>query len=121
MLLVLRSSQHQCHLIRSRPRTPCTQILAHAAQTSSHISHDRLTQEDIKHVQTEKESAQRKNTQLRLQHEAVKVPKVEDYIQQKAEQYELEKAAANWKRKVEIAEGQKKIVLQQLRNSKRTM
>eukprot|EP00757_Euglenozoa_sp_SAG-D1_P026072 gene26072-biopygen13567 len=32
-------------------------------------------------------------------HEAVKVPKVEDYIQQKAEMYELEKAAADWKRK----------------------
>jgi|UniRef100_A0A7S4LA27 chromosome segregation ATPase len=69
--------------------------------------------EDISLVQQEKEAAEKKNTQLRLQHEAVKVPKVEDYIQQKAEMYELEKAAANWKRKVEIAEGQKKIVLQQ--------
>eukprot|EP01012_Entosiphon_sulcatum_P040819 TRINITY_DN54551_c0_g1_i1.p1 TRINITY_DN54551_c0_g1~~TRINITY_DN54551_c0_g1_i1.p1 ORF type:complete len:426 (-),score=151.61 TRINITY_DN54551_c0_g1_i1:817-2094(-) len=73
--------------------------------------------EDITQVQNEKEHAEKKNTQLRLQHEAVKVPKVEDYIQQKAEQYELEKAAANWKRKVEIAEGQRKIIVQQRRGS----
>eukprot|EP01006_Ploeotia_vitrea_P014286 TRINITY_DN38387_c0_g1_i1.p1 TRINITY_DN38387_c0_g1~~TRINITY_DN38387_c0_g1_i1.p1 ORF type:complete len:437 (-),score=84.44 TRINITY_DN38387_c0_g1_i1:622-1887(-) len=86
-------------------------------QIKEREEHLEKLKEDIKTVQQEKEVAQKKNTQLRLQHEAVKVPKVEDYIQQKAEQFELEKASANWKRKVEIAEGQKKIVLQQRRQN----
>ena len=42
-------------------------------------------QRSIQQVVAEKEVAERKNVALRLQHEAVKVPKVEDYIQQKAE------------------------------------
>jgi hypothetical protein len=81
--------------------------------------HLRKLNEDIRMVEGEKVSAEKRNTQLRLQHEAVKVPKVEDYIQQKAEMYELEKAVINWKRKVEIAEGQRKIVRQQKRVAQR--
>lgn len=82
--------------------------------------HLQKLKEDIRLVQQEKEGAEKKNMGLRLQHEAVKVPKVEDYIQQKAEMFELEKAAANWQRKVEIAEGQKKIVLQHTNAMKRS-
>eukprot|EP01059_Diplonema_ambulator_P024439 TRINITY_DN40425_c0_g1_i1.p1 TRINITY_DN40425_c0_g1~~TRINITY_DN40425_c0_g1_i1.p1 ORF type:complete len:169 (+),score=72.98 TRINITY_DN40425_c0_g1_i1:75-581(+) len=77
-------------------------------------------QKNIQQVVQEREAAERKNVALRLQHEAVKVPKVEDYIQQKAELYELEKAAANWTRKMEIAEGQRKVIVQQLKTLKKT-
>eukprot|EP01063_Lacrimia_lanifica_P008476 TRINITY_DN15518_c0_g1_i1.p1 TRINITY_DN15518_c0_g1~~TRINITY_DN15518_c0_g1_i1.p1 ORF type:complete len:415 (+),score=215.39 TRINITY_DN15518_c0_g1_i1:66-1310(+) len=69
----------------------------------------------IQLVMVERETAERKFVQQRLQHEAVKVPKVEDYIQQKAELYELAKAAKNWTRKLEIADGQKKVIVQQLK------
>eukprot|EP00668_Euglena_longa_P001815 GGOE01002131.1.p1 GENE.GGOE01002131.1~~GGOE01002131.1.p1 ORF type:complete len:413 (+),score=204.19 GGOE01002131.1:101-1339(+) len=82
--------------------------------------HLQKLQEDMHQVDHERDMAEKKNTQLRLQHEAVKVPKVEDYIQQKAEMYELEKAAVNWRRKVEIAEGQRRIVQLRLRSAGQT-
>ena len=47
--------------------------------------HLETLQKSIQQVIQEKEAAERKFNALRLQHEAVKVPKVEDYIQQKAE------------------------------------
>ena len=47
--------------------------------------HLETLQKNIQQVIQEKEAAERKFNALRLQHEAVKVPKVEDYIQQKAE------------------------------------
>lgn len=74
---------------------------------------DKLTTE-INSVKKEGVEAKDKNTQLRIQHESVKVPKVEDYIAQKAEAYELAKAAQNWKRKVEIASGHVAVMKQQL-------
>eukprot|EP01007_Sphenomonas_quadrangularis_P002586 NODE_421_length_1507_cov_180.654321_g311_i0.p1 GENE.NODE_421_length_1507_cov_180.654321_g311_i0~~NODE_421_length_1507_cov_180.654321_g311_i0.p1 ORF type:complete len:390 (-),score=98.59 NODE_421_length_1507_cov_180.654321_g311_i0:261-1430(-) len=76
--------------------------------------------EDSQLVHHEKSRAEGKNKQLKAQHEAVKVPKVEEYIQQKAEEYELQKALDNWKRKVEIAEGQKKLLVQQLLKQQRS-
>lgn len=69
---------------------------------------------DIDAVKAEATGAQRKNTALKLQHESVKVPKVEDYIAQKAEMYELNKAAMNWRRKVEIAAGHVAVMKQQM-------
>eukprot|EP00659_Diplonema_papillatum_P018242 gene18242-28110_t len=48
-------------------------------------NHLETLQKSIQQVVQEREGAERKNASLRLQHEAVKVPKVEDYIQQKAE------------------------------------
>jgi chromosome segregation ATPase len=69
---------------------------------------------DIEAVKTEADGAQKKNTALKIQHESVKVPKVEDYIAQKAEMYELNKAALNWRRKVEIAAGHVSVMKQQM-------
>lgn len=71
-------------------------------------------QRDIDSARKEATQAQRKNTALKIQHEAVKVPKVEDYIAQKAEMFELEKAALNWRRKVEIAAGHVAVMKQQM-------
>ena len=71
-------------------------------------------QRDIDLARKEATQAQRKNTALKIQHEAVKVPKVEDYIAQKAEMFELEKAALNWRRKVEIAAGHVAVMKQQM-------
>lgn len=87
------------------------------AQKNEHLE---TLQKNIQQVVGEREGAEKKNVALRLQHEAVKVPKVEDYIQQKAELYELQKAARNWSRKMEIAEGQKRVLLQQLKSIKKS-
>lgn len=65
-------------------------------------------------VVKEAEKAEGKHHALKSQHEAVKVPKIEEYIAQKAELFELEKACKNWQRKVEIAEGQRQVLRQQL-------
>jgi len=81
--------------------------------------HLETLQKSIQSVVTEREGAEKKNVNLRLQHEAVKVPKVEDYIAQKAELYELQKAARNWSRKLEIADGQRKVLTQQIRTLKK--
>lgn len=69
---------------------------------------------DTDAVKNEATVAQKKNTALKIQHESVKVPKVEDYIAQKAEMYELNKAALNWRRKVEIAAGHVAVMKQQM-------
>lgn len=74
---------------------------------------EKLTSE-IEQVDKEFVGAQKKNTALKIQHESVKVPKVEEYIAQKAETYELQKAVQNWKRKVEIATGHMKVMKQQM-------
>lgn len=66
-------------------------------------------------VGLETTASERKNTAIRQQHEAVKVPKIEEYIAQTAELYELEKSLKNWRRKVEIAEGQAQVLRQQTR------
>eukprot|EP00796_Vickermania_ingenoplastis_P008961 gene8964-6287_t len=65
-------------------------------------------------VEKEAGKAEGRHHALRAQHEAVKVPKIEEYIGQKAELFELEKACKNWQRKVEIAEGQRQVLRQQL-------
>lgn len=70
-------------------------------------------------VLKEAEKAETKHHALRSQHEAVKVPKIEEYIAQKAELFELEKACKNWQRKVEIAEGQRQVLRQQLERLRR--
>ena len=75
--------------------------------------HQRLKTE-MDQVQKDGKKAQRKNENLKIQHEAVRVPKVEDYIAQKAEMLELEKAAQSWKRKVEIAAGQVAVMKQRM-------
>ena len=80
-------------------------------QKQDHVT--KLTKE-IETVGKESGVAQTKNIALKLQNEAVKVPKVEDYIAQKAECYELEKAALNWQRKVEIASGHVAVMKQQM-------
>jgi hypothetical protein len=88
----------------------------------------RLRQEHVEKVSTEVvavrgegAAAQAKNAALKVQHESVKVPKVEDYIAQKSEEYELKKAVTNWRRKVEIATGHTKVMRQQMTSAKRTL
>ena len=63
--------------------------------------------------------ARGKNTSLKIQHESVKVPKVEEYIFQKAEEHDLRKAVGNWRRKVEIARGHVHVMKQKARETHR--
>lgn len=91
-------------------------------QEQQHLQKEVQSREDFeKRLVTEMEqvtkdgqTARKKNEALKIQHEAVRVPKVEDYIAQKAEMLELEKAAQNWKRKVEIAAGHVAVMKQQM-------
>lgn len=59
--------------------------------------------------------AESKHNALKAQQEAIKAPKIEEYMAQKAEEVELEKAVKNWERKVQIAEGQASVVRQHVR------
>jgi predicted nucleic acid-binding Zn-ribbon protein len=59
--------------------------------------------------------AESKHDVLRAQQEAIKAPKIEEYMAQKAEEVELEKAVRNWERKVQIAEGQAAVVRQRVK------
>ncbi|KAH9597983.1 protein of unknown function DUF4201 [Trypanosoma melophagium] len=70
---------------------------------------------EVDAVAHEADIAERKNAVIKAQHEAVRVPKIEHYVAQKAEEYELRRAERNWKRKVEIAEGQLQLTQQQIR------
>lgn len=70
---------------------------------------------DVELVSQEAVRAERRHDQVKAQHEAVRVPKIEQYIAQKAELYELEQALKNWSRKTEIAEGRARTIRQQTR------
>jgi hypothetical protein len=75
------------------------------------------TEKDINKVQEEKEGARRDNKRLRQQSRiSVEMPKVVDYVNQKAEHYELEAQKRNWMRKVELAEVACRSIRQKLRN-----
>ena len=61
--------------------------------------------DEITRVEQEKEQAARMDRKLRREENVESnMPQVLDYVQQKAEQYELERSLNAWKRKVEIAE-----------------
>ena len=61
--------------------------------------------EEITRVEQEKEQAARLDRKLRREENTESnMPQVLDYVQQKAEAYELERSLNAWKRKVEIAE-----------------
>mmetsp|Transcript_1352 Transcript_1352/g.2798 ORF Transcript_1352/g.2798 Transcript_1352/m.2798 type:complete len:338 (-) Transcript_1352:591-1604(-) len=61
--------------------------------------------EEIGRVEQEKEQAARLERKLRKESESEsKMPQILDYVQQKAEMHELERQAASWMRKVEIAQ-----------------
>jgi len=63
------------------------------------------TEADIVKVVEDKENARRDNKKLRVQTwSSPEMPQVADYVNQKAEFYELEAQLRNWERKVEIAE-----------------
>eukprot|EP00971_Amphidinium_carterae_P163966 3250970-Amphidinium_carterae.1 len=63
------------------------------------------TEHDILKVVEEKENARKDNKRLRAQAKiSPEMPQVVDYVNQKAEHYELEVQRKNWERKVEIAE-----------------
>ncbi|XP_071503610.1 cilia- and flagella-associated protein 263-like [Diadema antillarum] len=55
-------------------------------------------------VEEERASAEELNRRLRQQLEDYKVPDVVEYVQEKADLYELQKTVKSWERKVEIAE-----------------
>ena len=61
--------------------------------------------EEITRVEQEKEQAARMDRKLRREENVESnMPQVLDYVQQKADQFELERTLAAWKRKVDIAE-----------------
>ncbi|EPY37295.1 hypothetical protein STCU_00002 [Strigomonas culicis] len=72
-------------------------------------------QEEIVVVEQEATRTEKRFHAIKAQQEAMEVPKVEEYIAQKAELFELEKAVKNWTRKVDIAGGQVKVLQQQTR------
>eukprot|EP00758_Cryptobia_borreli_P002791 Tbor_TRINITY_DN3288_c0_g1::TRINITY_DN3288_c0_g1_i1::g.23820::m.23820 len=69
---------------------------------------------EMEQVQRDAVASRHKNENLKVQHESLKVPKVDDYIAQKAKMLELHKSAQNWKRKVEILTGQVAVMKQQM-------
>jgi len=61
--------------------------------------------EEITRVEQEKEQAARLDRKLRREENTESnMPQILDYVQQKAEQYELERSLNAWRRKVDIAE-----------------
>jgi len=65
--------------------------------------------EEISRVEQEKEQAARLDRKLRREENTESnMPQVLDYVQQKAEQYELERTLGAWRRKVDIAEMEQK-------------
>merc|ERR1719446_1776425 len=63
------------------------------------------TEHDIVKVVEEKENARKDNKKLRMQSRiSPEMPQVVDYVNQKAEQYEIEGQKRTWERKLEIAE-----------------
>ena len=65
--------------------------------------------EEISRVEQEKEQAARADRKMRRESDAQSnMPAVLDYVQQKAEQYELERSLNAWQRKVDIAEMEQK-------------
>jgi hypothetical protein len=81
--------------------------------------HCKKLEKELGEVQGGGAAARARNVSLKIQHESVKVPKVEEYIAQKAEEYELRKAVGNWRRKVEIARGHVHVLKQKSREAKR--
>eukprot|EP00820_Chromera_velia_P019814 Cvel_28541.t1-p1 / transcript=Cvel_28541.t1 / gene=Cvel_28541 / organism=Chromera_velia_CCMP2878 / gene_product=Coiled-coil domain-containing protein 113, putative / transcript_product=Coiled-coil domain-containing protein 113, putative / location=Cvel_scaffold3758:8520-11997(+) / protein_length=363 / sequence_SO=supercontig / SO=protein_coding / is_pseudo=false len=62
------------------------------------------TDSDIQKVNEQKENAKRDNKRLKHQSQANnKMPKIVEYVQQKADQYTLTKKLKGWEKKVEIA------------------
>ena len=61
--------------------------------------------EEISRVEQEKEHAARADRKTRRETQSQSnMPQVLDYVQQKAEMYDLERSVSSWRRKVEIAE-----------------
>merc|ERR1719482_2294365 len=76
------------------------------------------TENDIVKVVEEKENARKDNKKLRMQSRiSPEMPQVVDYVNQKAEQYEIEAQKRNWERKLEIAEMAAKRIRASRRNN----
>merc|ERR1719502_1551865 len=76
------------------------------------------TENDIVKVVEEKENARKDNKKLRMQSRiSTDMPQVVDYVNQKAEQYEIEQQKRTWERKLEIAEMAVKRVNAQIRKA----
>merc|ERR1712193_413716 len=61
------------------------------------------TENDIVKVVEEKENSRKDNKKLRMQSRiGTEMPQVVDYVNQKAEQYEIEAQKRTWERKLEI-------------------
>merc|ERR1711881_240524 len=76
------------------------------------------TENDIVKVVEEKENARKDNKKLRMQSRSgsTEMPQVVDYVNQKAEQYEIEAQKRTWERKLEIAEMAVRKIRSQLTN-----
>lgn len=75
------------------------------------------TEHDITKVMDEKESARKDHKKLRAQsRQAPDMPQIADYVNQKAEHYELEAQCKNWNRKLEIASAAVKQIRANIRN-----
>jgi len=76
------------------------------------------TENDIVKVVEEKENARKDNKKLRMQSRiSTDMPQVVDYVNQKAEQYEIEQQKRTWERKLEIAEMAVKRINAQIRKA----
>merc|ERR1712093_231079 len=76
------------------------------------------TENDIAKAVEEKENARKDNKKLRMQSRISpggEMPQVVDYVNQKAEQYEIEAQKRTWERKLEIAEMAVKKIKAQVR------
>jgi len=77
------------------------------------------TEADIEKVVEEKDVARKDNKKLRMQSRiSPEMPQVVDYVNQKAEQYELDAQKRNWERKLEIAEMAAKRIRANMRKTK---
>eukprot|EP01013_Petalomonas_cantuscygni_P023911 TRINITY_DN45437_c0_g1_i1.p1 TRINITY_DN45437_c0_g1~~TRINITY_DN45437_c0_g1_i1.p1 ORF type:complete len:462 (+),score=118.13 TRINITY_DN45437_c0_g1_i1:91-1386(+) len=80
-------------------------------------THLRRLQHETALVERERAGVARRHQALVQQHASVRVPKVSAYIALKVEGDALTKAVQNWRRKVEIADGQRKLLVSQLRHA----
>lgn len=91
----------------------------HMSDLDMRKDHRKRLEKELEQVRKDCTAARGKNQSLKIQHESVKVPKVEQYISERSEEFELKKAVQNWRRKVEIARGHVHVMKQKARASKR--
>eukprot|EP00927_Polykrikos_kofoidii_P051183 TRINITY_DN44988_c0_g1_i1.p1 TRINITY_DN44988_c0_g1~~TRINITY_DN44988_c0_g1_i1.p1 ORF type:complete len:361 (+),score=103.59 TRINITY_DN44988_c0_g1_i1:110-1192(+) len=74
------------------------------------------TEHDILKVIEERDASRKEHKKLKQSRSTPEMPKVSDYVNQKADEYELEAQKRNWDRKLEIAETAVKRIRSSIRN-----